>query len=42
MALKRFCAERLPRYMVPDVFVVRDRLPRTSIDKVDYQSLKAL
>ncbi len=42
IALKRFCAERLPLYMVPDVFVVQDRLPRTSTDKVDYQSLKAL
>jgi len=40
--LKRFCAERLPLYMVPDVFVVRDRLPRTSTDKVDYQKLKEL
>jgi L-proline---[L-prolyl-carrier protein] ligase len=40
--LKRFCAERLPLYMVPDVFVIQDSLPRTSTDKVDYQILKGL
>ena len=40
--MKRFCAERLPLYMVPDVFVVQERLPRTSTDKVDYQKLKEL
>lgn len=37
--LKRFCAERLPIYMVPDVFFVREALPRTSTGKVDYQAL---
>ncbi len=37
--LKSFCATRLPLYMVPDVFVRRDHLPRTSTDKIDYQSL---
>jgi amino acid adenylation domain-containing protein len=40
LALKRFCAERLPRYMVPDVFHSIDALPRTSTDKIDYQGLK--
>jgi amino acid adenylation domain-containing protein len=38
--LKRFCADRLPRYMVPDVFGFVDALPRTSTDKIDYQALK--
>jgi amino acid adenylation domain-containing protein len=42
IALKAFCAQRLPVYMVPDIFVFRDALPRTSTDKVDYQALKAL
>jgi amino acid adenylation domain-containing protein len=42
IALKKFCADRLPLYMVPDVFVVQTNLPRTSTDKVDYQQLKAL
>jgi acyl-coenzyme A synthetase/AMP-(fatty) acid ligase len=37
--LKRFCAESLPIYMVPDDFAFRDSLPRTSTDKVDYQAL---
>ena len=37
--LKRFCAEALPLYMVPDAFVTRTELPRTSTDKVDYQRL---
>jgi len=40
--LKRFCAERLPLYMVPDRFVWQDQLPKTSTDKIDYQRLKAL
>jgi amino acid adenylation domain-containing protein len=40
--LKRFCAEALPLYMVPDVFSFLDALPKTSTDKVDYQGLKEL
>jgi acyl-coenzyme A synthetase/AMP-(fatty) acid ligase len=42
IALKAFCAQRLPVYMVPDLFVFQNALPRTSTDKVDYQALKAL
>lgn len=38
--LKTFCATRIPAYMSPDRFVVQEHLPRTSTDKVDYQSLK--
>ena len=38
--LKTFCSRVLPTYMSPDRFVVQDRLPRTSTDKVDYQALK--
>ena len=38
--LKRFCAENLPLYMVPDTFEFLDALPKTSTDKVDYQRLK--
>jgi amino acid adenylation domain-containing protein len=38
--LKTFCAERIPVYMSPDRFVLRERLPRTSTDKVDYQTLR--
>jgi len=37
--LKTFCATRLPGYMIPDRFLFRDCLPRTSTDKVDYQAL---
>ncbi len=40
--LKRFCAERLPLYMIPDRFSWLDALPKTSTSKVDYQSLKEL
>jgi acyl-coenzyme A synthetase/AMP-(fatty) acid ligase len=40
--LKRFCVERLPRYMAPDAFRFLDALPRTSTDKVDYQRLATL
>jgi amino acid adenylation domain-containing protein len=37
--LKSFCARHLPAYMSPDRFEFRERLPRTSTDKVDYQAL---
>jgi acyl-coenzyme A synthetase/AMP-(fatty) acid ligase len=39
--LKRFCAEALPMQMIPDDFVFRDGLPKTSTDKIDYQRLMA-
>jgi acyl-coenzyme A synthetase/AMP-(fatty) acid ligase len=37
--LKRFCAENLPNYMIPDFFSFLDALPKTSTDKTDYQKL---
>jgi amino acid adenylation domain-containing protein len=37
--MKIFCASQLQSYMNPDVFVFLDKLPRTSTNKVDYQSL---
>lgn len=40
--LKRFCAERLPLYMIPDRFAWLDDLPKTSTAKTDYQRLKEL
>ena len=40
--MKRFCAENLPLYMIPDVFMWREALPKTSTDKTDYQRLKEL
>jgi acyl-coenzyme A synthetase/AMP-(fatty) acid ligase len=42
IALKTFCAEQLPTYMVPDLFSFHERLPTTSTDKVDYQRLAQL
>jgi len=42
IALKRFCSESLPLYMVPDAFAFHARLPKTSTDKLDYQALAAL
>ncbi len=38
--MKTFCASHLPGYMSPDRFVFLERLPRTSTDKVDYQTLR--
>ena len=38
--LKTFCAAHLPAYMSPDRFIGRERLPRTSTDKIDYQALR--
>ena len=40
--LKRFCSELIPAYMIPDVFTFHSSLPKTSTDKVDYQTLKAM
>ena len=40
--LKRFCAETLPTYMIPDFFSFLDSLPKTSTDKIDYQKLKTI
>jgi amino acid adenylation domain-containing protein len=40
--MKRFCAEHLPLYMIPDVFSWHEALPRTSTDKTDYQRLKEM
>jgi amino acid adenylation domain-containing protein len=40
--LKSFASRALPPYMVPDMFKVLQKLPRTSTDKVDFQQLKAL
>ncbi|PYV89742.1 MAG: D-alanine--poly(phosphoribitol) ligase [Acidobacteria bacterium] len=40
--LKRFCAEALPLYMIPDLFCFHDSLPKTSTGKIDYQMLKEL
>ena len=37
--LKAFSAQVLPSYMIPDSFIVLERLPRTSTDKIDYQAL---
>ena len=41
IALKQHCADVLPLYMVPDRFLVRTALPKTSTDKIDYQRLLA-
>jgi amino acid adenylation domain-containing protein len=37
--LVSFCAERLPLYMIPELFEFRDVLPKTSTGKVDRQAL---
>ena len=37
--LKTFCATKVPPYMSPDRFLFEPALPKTSTDKVDYQSL---
>jgi amino acid adenylation domain-containing protein len=40
--LKQFCAEHLVSYMIPDQFSILDSLPKTSNDKIDYQTLKEM
>jgi acyl-CoA synthetase (AMP-forming)/AMP-acid ligase II len=42
IALKRFCVENLPHYMIPDRFSHQSVLPKTSTDKIDYQTLKGV
>lgn len=37
--MKTFCSKELPLYMIPDRFHFRPSLPKTSTDKIDYQSL---
>jgi acyl-CoA ligase (AMP-forming) (exosortase A-associated) len=39
-ALTTYCAEKLPRYMVPKAFEVLTELPKTSSGKVDYPGLR--
>ena len=40
-ALIRFCAEKLPRYMVPETIEFIDDLPITGSGKVDYVALRS-
>jgi acyl-CoA synthetase (AMP-forming)/AMP-acid ligase II len=39
-ALIGFCAEKIPRHMVPKTIEVLDELPKTSSGKVDYPALR--
>ncbi len=39
IALKRFCGDVLPPYMIPDLFTFEVALPKTSTGKIDYQRL---
>ena len=43
IAIKGWCAQRIPLYMIPDgITLQQEPLAKTSTDKVDYQALKAL
>jgi acyl-coenzyme A synthetase/AMP-(fatty) acid ligase len=37
--LVRLCAEKIPRYMIPEAFYLHDSLPKTSTGKLDRQQL---
>jgi amino acid adenylation domain-containing protein len=39
VAMKQFCSQHLPVYMVPDTVKSHAALPKTSTDKIDYQRL---
>jgi acyl-CoA ligase (AMP-forming) (exosortase A-associated) len=38
--LTAYCAEKMPRYMVPKAFEIMSELPKTSSGKVDYPALR--
>ena len=38
--LKRYCQKRMAKYMIPQEFVIRKRLPKTKLGKVDFNALK--
>jgi acyl-CoA synthetase (AMP-forming)/AMP-acid ligase II len=40
IALKAFCSENLPLYMIPDTFAFLPEIPKTSTDKTDYMKLR--
>ena len=40
--LKRFCAVKLPAYMIPERFVFHEALPRNLRGKIDFEALRAL
>ncbi len=37
--LNRFCGERIPRYMIPELYELRAELPRSSTGKIDRKTL---
>ncbi len=39
-ALRVYCAEKMPQYMVPKSIEILDQLPKTSSGKVDYPALR--
>ena len=40
--LKKVSSQSLPPYMVPDLFLVLEALPRTTTNKIDFQTLKSM
>ena len=42
IAMKKFCVDQLPMYMMPDRFGFIDTLPKTSTDKINYQALREI
>ncbi len=38
--LKEYCEKKLAKYMVPSDIIIRKRLPKTKLGKVDFQKLK--
>jgi acyl-CoA synthetase (AMP-forming)/AMP-acid ligase II len=40
VALKEFCAEKLPAYMIPERFVFHEALPRGPRGKIDFETLR--
>jgi hypothetical protein len=42
LKIKRFCSERLPRYMIPKSAWELDELPKNQNGKIDYLALKMM
>ena len=39
--IRNYCKKNLSKYMIPNEFVIRKKLPKTKLGKIDFQKLKS-